>query len=112
VSNARENVIRLNDSVSADNGDADATLVWGEDETTQVWATTLTVDRTVTLSTTNAVNGARFHILRTLAATGDFDLSIGTGPLITLPVGNEWCDVQYDGSAWIVVAYGTIYVAP
>jgi len=104
-------VIRLDTQISTDRGDADVTLVWGQDVGTQIFATSLTTDRAVTLSATNAVNGASFHIMRQLTATSTYDLSIGTGPLIKLSVGNEWCDVRHDGSSWAVTGYGTIYVA-
>lgn len=111
-SNARNNATKLRESVSADKGDASATITWDVDSETQIWATPLTADRTVTLATTNAVAGAKFRIIRKLAATGVFNLSIGTGPLIQLQVGNEWCEVTYDGAAWFVSAYGSIYVSP
>ena len=110
-SNGRNNATKLREVVSADNGDASVTITWDVDKEIQVWATPLTADRTVTLSTTNAINGSRFRIIRKLAATGVFNLNVGTGPLIQLSVGNEFCDVTYDGSAWFVSAYGTIYVA-
>jgi hypothetical protein len=96
------------------NGDVAATLrvlaqgASGNGSTvTQRWNTPLTADRAVTLSTTYARTGARFRIIRTAAATGAFNLNVGTGPLKALPVGS-WCDVEYDGSAWFLAAYGTL----
>lgn len=90
---------------SADNGDAAATLVNGQDVRIQRWDTTLTADRAVTLSTTNAVSGAYFRIVRT--GGGAFNLNVGTGPLAALATG-EWCEVVYDGSAWVLVAFGAL----
>ena len=75
MSKARNNAAKLRQLVSADNGDASVTLTWNVDSELQIWATPLTADRTVTLSTTNAVAGARFKIMRKLAATGLFNLS-------------------------------------
>jgi hypothetical protein len=94
-------------SVSADVGNAAKTLDVLADETTQVWNTPLSANRDVTLSTTNAYNGAAFHIVRTAAATGAFNLNVGTGPLKALGIG-AWCDVEYNGSAWFLSGYGTL----
>lgn len=93
--------------VGADVGDAGITLTVGEHEQTQVWNTALTADRAVTLGTSGAVNGARFRIVRTAAATGAFNLNVGTGPLKALAAGT-WCEVEYDGSAWFLSQYGAL----
>lgn len=96
-------------AMSSDNGDASATLTVGSSARTQRWATVLTADRTVTLSTTGAYTGARFRILRLEAATGLFSLiiSAASATIARLAPG-QWCDVEYTGSAWIVVASGDI----
>ena len=91
-------------SVSADNGDAAATLTAGRSDSTQRWATTLTADRAVTLSTT-AWEGARFRIVRT--GGGAFNLNVGTGPLKAL-AANTWADVEFNGTAWVLTAYGAL----
>lgn len=93
--------------ISDDNGDSAKTIHAQIDEQTQRWATEITADRAVTLSTTGAVNGSRFHIVREASATGAFPLNVGTGPLKALAVG-QWCDVVYDGSAWTLVAFGSL----
>lgn len=93
--------------VSADNGDLAKTLTYGSNETTQRWATPLTAPRAVTLSTTSAVNGAHFHIVRTAAATGASTLDVGTGPLKSLAV-SQWCDVEYQGAAWMLTGFGSL----
>lgn len=93
--------------VGADVGDTNKTLTVGLSEPTQVWDTALTADRSVSLSTTGAYNGAKFRIVRTANATGAFNLNVGTGPLKALAVG-EWCDVEYNGSAWMLTAFGSL----
>lgn len=95
------------DQVSADVGNAAKTLLWRRSESTQQWNTALTADRAVTLSTTGAVSGAKFRIVRTAAATGAFNLNVGTGPLKALAAG-QWCDVEYTGSAWMLTAFGSL----
>lgn len=94
-------------SVSGDWGDSAATLTVGESSETNRWASPIAADRAVTLSTTGAYNGARFRIVRTAAATGASNLNVGTGPLKALAVG-EWCEVEYNGSAWMLTAYGSL----
>jgi hypothetical protein len=88
-------------------GDAAATLTNRLSNGTQIWNTALTADRAVTLSTTGALDGATFRIVRTAAATGAFNLNVGTGPLKALTAGT-WCAVTYNGSAWVLTAYGAL----
>lgn len=97
----------ITNSVSADKGDAAATLTPGSSEHTNIWNTALTADRAVTLATSQIQNGARLRIVRTAASTGAFNLNVGTGPLKALAAGT-WCDVEYNGSAWILTAYGAL----
>ena len=96
-------------AIGADNGDASATLVVGTDEETQYWGTALTEDRTATLSTTGAWNGARFRIARTEAAIGNFALNVvvGSSRLLRLAPG-QWCTVEYTGSTWMVSGFGEL----
>lgn len=92
-------------AVSADRGDADATLVHAVDAPTQRWATALTANRTVTLSATGAVNGAKFRAVRT--GLGAFTLDVGG--LKTIPSATAaWVDVEHDGTAWRLTGYGTL----
>lgn len=93
--------------VSADNGDAAATLTVPSSDPVQRWDTTLTADRAVTLSTSGAYEGATFKIVRT--GLGAFALNVGTGPLKAMPNSTAaWCEVTYDGSAWFLSGYGTL----
>lgn len=66
---------------------------------------TLTANRAVSLLTTKARPGARFHITR--KGSGAFNLQIGTGPLKNL-VQNTWCEVIYTGAAWTLMKYGAL----
>ena len=93
--------------VSADNGDAAVTLYPNSSQPTQIFNTALTSDRAVTLSTTNVNNGSMFRVVRTSSATGAFNLNVGTGPLKAVGIG-AWCDVQYNGSAWVLIAAGSL----
>lgn len=94
--------------VSADNGDAAKTLTVGTSEPTQRWNTPLTGARAVALSTTGALAGSRFRVVREAGATGAFALNVGTGPLKALAAAAAWADVEYDGTAWRLTAAGTL----
>lgn len=83
--------------------DAAFTLTVNTSAPDQVHTGTLTADRTITLSTTGAWNGARFRVTRTGA--GAFNLSVGG--LKNLAT-NTWAEVVYNGSAWVLAAYGTL----
>lgn len=94
--------------VSADKGNAAATLTTGLSESTAIWATPLTGGRAVTLSTEGCREGSTFTIIRTATATGVYNLNVGTGPLKALASAGTWCKVKYDGSAWFLAEYGTL----
>jgi hypothetical protein len=91
--------------VSADRGDTSQTLVYTTDNEIQRWATTLTANRTVTLSATNAVNGARFRIVRT--GLGAFTLDVDGLKTIASATA-AFVDVAHNGTAWVLVAYGAL----
>lgn len=95
-------------AVSADKGDAAATLTVGSSESTSVWDTPITADRAVTLNTYGAKSGDRFRIVRTAAATGAFNINVGTGPLKALGTAGSFCDVECNGSAWVLTGYGLL----
>ena len=98
-------VLGQNPSYSADNGDTSPTFTPGLSAPTQRFTTTLTANRTVTLSSTNAVSGSWFFVER--AADGEFALTVGG--LIVLRK-REWCRVEYTGAAYRVVASGSLEV--
>ena len=85
--------------------DADFTLEALTDAEYQEHTGTLTANRAVTLATTKARPGARFHVTR--KGAGAFNLNIGTGPLKAL-IQNTWCEVIFDGSAWKLMKYGAL----
>lgn len=104
----RTNSVRTNwsEAVKDDVGNSAATLVAGRDPQVQVWNTPLTADRAVTLDASHAIPST-FRIVRTAAATGAFNLNVGTGPLKALAAG-QWCDVTFNGSAWVLSGYGSL----
>jgi hypothetical protein len=89
-------------------GDASTTLTHNTDERVQRYATTLTANRTVTLATADAVEGARFRVVRT--GLGAFTLDVGG--LQTIPASTAaFVDVEYDGSAWVLTGYSLLGAA-
>jgi hypothetical protein len=91
--------------ISADRGNADTTLLHYSEQT-QLHNTALTVARAVTLPGANVK--ARFRIVRGGSATGAFNLNVGTGPLKALTAAGQWCDVESDGTAYRLVASGSL----
>lgn len=83
--------------------DADFTLTPITSAPNQRHTGTLTANRAITLSTTNAYAGMKFRITRT--GTGAFNLSVGGLKNLTT---NTWCEVTFDGTAWYLSAYGTL----
>lgn len=91
--------------MSGDRGDASVTLQVGVDAPQQRFATALTANRVVTLSAVDAFNGAQFRVTRT--GLGAFTLDVGG--LKTIPSGvAAFVDVEHDGTAWRLTAYGTL----
>ncbi len=92
--------------------DADHTLAVAADATSDIdgtvllYNTALTVARTVTLTTAGAFAGMTWRVVRQAGATGAFDLDVGG--LKTLSAAGQWCDVAFDGSAWVLVANGSL----
>jgi hypothetical protein len=68
-------------------------------------ATTITTSATVALSTSGAFKGANFRVTRLTGGAGV--LNVGTGPLKAL-AASTWCEVTYNGTAWILTAYGAL----
>jgi hypothetical protein len=83
--------------------DANATLTVLTSAEEQRHTGTLTADRTVTLSATNAYAGARFRVTRTGA--GAFNLSLGGMKNLAT---NTWAEAVHDGAAWYLAAYGAL----
>jgi hypothetical protein len=92
-------------AMSADRGDNSVTLTVMSSAETQLFATTLTANRTITLSAAGAVNGDKFRIVRT--GLGAFTLAVGA--VKTIPSGTAaFVDIEYDGSAWFLTGYGVL----
>lgn len=91
-------------SVSPNRGDVSFTYTPHADFTTQLFTTALTANRTMALSTTNALLGDRVRTVRT--GLGAFTLTVnGT---TVLPAGaSAWCEHEYNGTAWIEIGAGT-----
>jgi len=97
-------------------GNGNATSYWYGNETTLYFNVPLTANRTVTLSTTVPSStvtlvgwkppvGSRFRTVRSAAATGAFNLTVGTK---VLGSAGMWVDHEFDGTAWQVVAAGNL----
>jgi len=102
--NVVRDAMRVCGAWSNDRGNQSITITPGIDFPRQRFDTVLTAARTVTLSTTYAVAGDAFRIVRGTTATGDFDLTIGT---TVLPRPGMWCDFIYDGAAWVPAGGGS-----
>jgi hypothetical protein len=92
---------------SGDRGDADVTLTARATQPVQRFATALSANRTVTLSTTGAVGGDWFRVVRT--GLGAFTLDVGG--LKTIPSATAaFVDVMYDETTagWRLTGYGTL----
>lgn len=100
----RRNEVNLG-AISGNNGDASVTIQVSRDAEIEMFASALTVNRTVTLDATNAYEGAHFRVVRT--GLGAFTLDVGG--LRVIPAATAaWVDVEYDGAAWKLVGYGTL----
>ncbi len=83
------------------NANVNMTLTPLVNSPTQIMQGTLTANRNITLSTTNAYPGARFRTKREAA-----------GALLSLLINgiglglNSWADWEYDGAQWVQTASG------
>lgn len=93
-------------AVTANAGDANATYRLGS-PTTIIYNSPITATRSVVLSTTAPFAGDKVNVVRTAAATGAFNVNVGTGPLKALAAG-QWCTVEYSGAAWVLTAFGAL----
>jgi len=90
-------------------GDAAVSAAAGTTAAHIIYAVPIAADRAVSLGTSIVWDGARFRVTRTAAATGAFNVNVGTGPLKALAAGT-WCEVTYDAAAtaWALTAYGAL----
>lgn len=94
------------------NGDISATVT-PPTQDIYCWNTTLTANRTVTLSNAGAVNRSVVRILRNAAVPGAFTLAVIDGvsvsTLYTIAAGTKgWVDAVFDGTNWQFAGYATI----
>ena len=97
--------LRMLRTMSSDRGDNNVTLVVGTDVPIQMFGTNLTANRTVTCSTTGAVNGDSFRVVR--QGLGAFTLDV-CGQKTIPSATAAWVDVAYSGAAWVLIGYGTL----
>lgn len=100
--------------ISTDNGDADLTMAVG-DETTQMFTTTLTANRVVTLppghaaNPSNLFNGLRYKIVRNNATPGAFTLTVNNSAGTTIKQipnsTNAVVEVTYRRGGWVLTGY-------
>jgi hypothetical protein len=87
------------------------TLTPGTSQRHTLYVGTMTADKSVSLSLTNANKGGFFRITRTAAGAFNlnvYNIDLATGPLLKALAVNTWCEVAYDGAAWYLSAYGTL----
>lgn len=94
--------------IAIDNGDADATFTNASSSRIQRFNTPLTANRTLSLSTASAKEGAEVTIVRGSGATGNYTLAFGA--LATLRAPGEWANARYDAgtAAWVLAGYGML----
>lgn len=83
--------------------DAAATVSPSVTNTIVLHTGTLTANRAVTLSASGITTGSIIRVVRT--GTGAFSLTIGGLKALAT---NTWCDVVFNGTAWQLIAYGTL----
>lgn len=64
----------------------------------------ITANRTITLDTTDATEGAEVLVTRTAAATGAFNLTVASKAL----TAGQWAIARYSAAAWTEVAFGSL----
>jgi hypothetical protein len=94
---------------SADRGDNSVNVFAHTDFQQQIFNTPLSVNRTVTLGVSGAVQGDKFRVVRTTAATGASTLSVIGSPTRVLTVG-QWTEYTFNmnTAAWTETAGGTL----
>lgn len=90
-------------AIQAISTDAAATVSPSVTNTIVLHTGTLTANRAVTLSTSGITTGSIIRVVRT--GTGAFSLTIGGLKALAT---NTWCDVVFNGTAWQLIAYGTL----
>lgn len=89
--------------ISADRGDVDI-LLTHNDAATQRFNTALTSNADITLPGANV--RMRFRVVRQAGATGAFNVNVGA--LKSLTAASTWCEVESDGTNYILTAAGAL----
>lgn len=89
------------EGLTAYDGNSAHTLTAGSSAPSAFMFGTLTADRAITLS--GGFKGAKFRITR--SAAGAFNIDVGG---VKNLAATEWCDVEYDGSSWVLTAFGNL----
>lgn len=88
-------------------GDENVTLMPRTSTMYQFFDTTLTANRTVTLSTTLAIKGDTFVVVRSAATPGAFTLDVGG--LQTVPVDTKaTVTALFNGASWVLASYSLV----
>lgn len=85
-------------------------LVYPDTRNLYVFNTPLTANRSAIPQTTNLSDGDRIRIVRTIAATGQFALTVSANVVVNLAPG-QYVDLEYwgnGGGIWLVTAVGTV----
>lgn len=64
----------------------------------------ITANRTITLDTTDATEGAEVLVTRTAAATGAFNLTVASKAL----TAGQWAIARYSAAAWTQISFGSL----
>lgn len=94
-----------------DVGNTSVTYQWQSDESEIFFDTPLTADRTVTLSNTNAAEGAWCNVTRMSGATGAFNLTIQREDLTALKVlatSLTWARFVRKAGVWVLQQAGSL----
>lgn len=98
------------DNRGSDLTDAAATIYVSGNRTRVLPAATLTANRSLTLSTTGAVEGDELLIVRNDTTAYTYTLingGAGAGNVAVMPVSNRaWCRARFDGTNWIHLGSG------
>lgn len=90
-------------STIATDADASADILATQSRLQIFHTGTLTADRVLSLGTANAQTGSSIRVTRTGA--GAFNISVAG---LKNLAANEWCEVVYNGSAFVLSAYGIL----
>lgn len=102
--------VARSDDRGSDLTDASATITVAQGRTRVLLASTLTANRSLTLSTTGAEDGDEIYVVRNDATAFTLTLingGAGAGNVAVMPVSSRaWCLARFDGTNWIHLGSG------